>query len=87
MIDATGITGLFIIFFFFSLPTKLAVPRVKVFLRKVIVTVVMHGSKYPFLAFDPFIQTLDFSYYNPEWLEETMTPTKEQILLHSTVNI
>lgn len=87
MIDATGTTGLFIFFFFFSLLTKLTVPRVKMFLRKAIVTMVMHGSQYPFSAFDPFIQTLDFNNNNPECLEGTMTPTKEQILLHSTINI
>lgn len=40
-----------------------------------------------FLVFDPFIQTLDFNNHNPECLEGTVTPIKEQIILHSTINI
>lgn len=34
---------------------------------------IKQGSQYPFLAFDPFIQTLDFSKNNPEYLEGTVT--------------
>lgn len=48
---------------------------------------VMHESQYPLLAYDLFIQTLNFNYKNPEHLEGNVTPMKEQILLHNTINI
>lgn len=47
----------------------------------------MHESQYPLLAFDLFIQTSNFNNKNPECLEGNVTPIKEQILLHNSINI
>lgn len=48
---------------------------------------VMHESQYPLLAYDLFSQTWNFNNKNPEHLEGNVTPIKEQILLHNTINI
>lgn len=48
---------------------------------------VMHESHYPLLAFDLFIQTLNFNNKNPEHVEGIVTPIKTQILLHNTISI
>lgn len=51
-----------------------------------IVTIVMHECQNSLLAFDLFIQTLNFNNKNREPLEGDVTTLKEKIL-HSTTNI